>query len=270
MKKLIAAFLVVSTTLAAVVWTISQIIKPAAPVEAPEITQARTSAQLASIERDMSNASFLTTLTQWAAIVILLLIVVIIFAGVILVLSHVKHRQRVELIKLQHDTSLLMPTVEGNYPALVVNRRAGEVVRLEPGNKPYPRPAAQFVIGNSPLARIPTSRHDVPILLNTGGQRMATPAAPEYRVRPVEPDQLQGPGQDRQVVSEIIQPDEVELNSEANSNSELEQFAQFGELLARAKREGRGKNQSIQEVTGVRAGGSKAYKQYSLFWDNLV
>jgi hypothetical protein len=64
-------------------------------------------------------------------------------------------------------------------------------------------------------------------------------------------------------------PTMAQREVEANSNSELDQFYQFGELLAEARREGRGKNQSIQQVTGVKPGASKAYKQYSLFWDNL-
>jgi hypothetical protein len=225
------------------------------------VQQAREAALVAQLDRDTADAAFRSTFIQWALIIILLLIVVVIFAALLLVFAVVAQRLRIEEIRARHDASLIMPTPEGNYPGVLTEDETGAaVIRVRPGNKPYPRPADNVIIGNSPMARIPTGRHDVPILINThgnggSGQRLASPSEPQYQIREVQPEQLEAPEQARSVQVQSTNDEPVLEN---------------GQLLAELKAKGEPKQASIEALTGVKKGGSKAYKAYSEFWDSLA
>ena len=225
----------------------SRILTPAG--ESYEVQQARVAAQVADYQRQAADSAFRSAVVNVTMLLVVLLVATLTITGLLITLRVVGHWLEVDRWWREKERDTYHADRLGNYPAVLLDNTLHQ---LQHGNSPVPLPPDNIVVGNSPMARIPATRYDVPMLINTGGQRLATPSRPGYKVVVLE--QLEGPN---------------ERTFEANSSSEFPDYSEFSEMLARAKHEGRGKNQSITAITGVAPGGSKSFKVYSEYWDNL-
>ncbi len=252
MRKLILLPVSTLLLLLGAFFLLSRIFKPVG--ESYEVQQARAAALVADYQRQAQDAAFRSAIVNVTMLLVVILVIVLTITGLLIALKVVSHWLEVDRWRREKERDTFQADRLGNYPAVVLNETLHQ---LQPGNSPVPEQAATWVIGNSPLAKLPPgrSRYDIPLLINTGGQRLATPSRPQYTF--VQPEQLEDPELD------------AELESGLNSLNSEPDYSKFAKLLAGARREGRAKNASIREITGVAPGGSKAFRVYSEYWDNL-
>lgn len=249
MKKLILiplaiiVFLALALTFAA--------IRPTS--DSPEVARAKEAAAISDLQRQNSDAAFRSALVNITMLLVVLLVIALIVAGLLVFLRVVAHWLEVDRWRREKERDTFYADKLGNFPGVILNNTLHQ---LQPGNSPVQLPADNIIVGNSPMARIPATRYDVPMLINTGGQRLAVPSKPEFTV--IQPEQLESPNGRT-----------VEANSSSNSD-ELPDYSGICGLLVRAKAGGEGKNVSITAITGCKPGGSRAWKVYSEYWDNLV
>lgn len=139
------------------------------------------------------------------------------------------------------------PDQNGNYPAFF-NPDNGINFTVNPGNPNYPQ-THNITLASEENQPAKPRQPVRPIVINTGG----------YRVVPTsglnEPEQIEQP--------------EIEAKQLPEQTVQDEQVQNFLYRLATAKQEGRGKIGAIENITGVKRGGSKAFRYWSEIWDNI-
>jgi hypothetical protein len=235
---------------------------PKAPAPEPyEVQQARARATVAELDRQARSAEFWSSFIQAAALISLCVLVLIVLAVLFWFLAASAHRQRLDNLNARKNYNLVSADPNGNYP-IWLNRGAGEVVRTKPGNPPYPDPPAQFIVGNSPAAKVNDNkgRDLVPILSYDYRRQPAPGNNYAYAVRELKPDQLGEPDPDRAVQFE---------RSDEDFEANVQNVQDVGAELAQAKLGGEGKQEAIERITRATKGGSKKWKRYSDYWDKL-
>jgi hypothetical protein len=231
MRKLISFSFTALLLLVGAFFLFSRISTSAAG-EPYEVQQARVASQVADYQRQTQDSAFRSAVVNVTMLLVVLLIIALVITGLLIVLKVVGHWLEVDRWRQEKERDTLH--------------------QLTPGNSPVPLPADNIIVGNSPMARIPATRYNVPMLINTGGQRLAMPSRPEFTV--IQPEQLEGPD---------------ERTFEAVNDSSDSNVLEFSEILAQCKAAGEGKQASIEAFTGIKKGGSRAWKIYSDYWDSL-
>lgn len=138
------------------------------------------------------------------------------------------------------------PDQNGNYPAFF-NPDNGINFTINPGNPNYPQ-VQNFNLNNQEVTPAKPRQPVRPIVINGGGYRVVSSELPK------EPEQIEQEFEAKQLPEQAVQ-DEPAQN--------------FYLLLSAAKQEGRGKIGAIENITGVKRGGSKAFRYWSEIWDNI-
>jgi hypothetical protein len=248
MRKLISFSFTALLLLVGAFFLFSRISTSAAG-EPYEVQQARVASQVADYQRQTQDSAFRSAVVNVTMLLVVLLIIALVITGLLIVLKVVGHWLEVDRWRQEKERDTFAADRLGNYPAVILDNTLHQ---LTPGNSPVPLPADNIIVGNSPMARIPATRYNVPMLINTGGQRLAMPSRPEFTV--IQPEQLEGPD---------------ERTFEAVNDSSDSNVLEFSEILAQCKAAGEGKQASIEAFTGIKKGGSRAWKIYSDYWDSL-
>jgi hypothetical protein len=218
--------------------------KPSGP-EAPEVTQAKISAQLAEIQRQQSNSIWwqgavqLVFGTLWLAGVAVICTVL----GVVWYKMYT-HRRQVEM-EYAYRVKVVPPNEGGTYP-LVWDELEQRYVRYEPGNPPnFNQSIAMLPAGNQRPAKrtLRMNGRDVPFEL----------AAGDYDEAPI---------------SDLFasNPKTVEtISAETETNSETAKRKKLADLKSR----GVGKSKAIQAVTLAKPGDNAEWRKWSARWDSL-
>jgi hypothetical protein len=243
---------------------------PKAPAPEPyEVQQARARATVAELDRQARSAEFWSSFIQAAALISLCVLVLIVLAVLFWFLAASAHRQRLDNLNARKNYNLVSADPNGNYP-IWLNRGAGEVVRTKPGNPPYPDPPAQFIVGNSPAAKLTDgkSRDQIPILY-TDWTAPRQPAQSSYnysvKVKEVKPGQLNEP--DPNLVLNLEPGNEAGEPFEPGSGSEPE--PNIRELFLEAKRRGEAASTAVPRITGCARNGKEPWLSYKKYYDKL-
>ena len=212
--------------------------------------------QQARLAREQQAADF----WQWVIKAILLLIGIALITIVWQWAANQSHRRKLEEMKAKEDLFRLYPDQNGNKPTRF--DRHGQTINPRPGNTPYPLAPANFVVGNSPVVKVPEPRNrpEMPLVINTGGQR-----AQGYTVKEVQPDQLSAPDMNRVL---NLEP-KIEADEPLNPGSEPESEPDYGRLLTEAKKRGESKSTAIPRITNVPRNGKAEWKAWVEFWDSI-
>jgi hypothetical protein len=212
--------------------------------------------QQARIAREQQSADF----WQWVVKVIVLLIGLALLTFIWQWAANQSHKRKLEELKTREDLFRLYPDQNGNKPTRF--DRHGNTINPRPGNTPYPLPPANFVVGNSPVVKLPDAkqRPDMPLVVNTNGQK-----ATGYSVKELEPNKLPEPNLNRVLNHEP----KIEASEPIEPGSEPEPEPDYGQLLTDAKKRGESKSSAIPRITGVPRNGKEEWKAWAEFWDKI-
>lgn len=158
---------------------------------------------------------------------------VILLVGLFLLYQYAKDKQVERYLKVHR----LQPDNTGNYPAFY-DYQNDIYFRPKPGNSPYPAQYAGY-----PPTQQERIRNERPLVMNTNG----------YKATVLKAEQLEQP----------------ERKSEPEQLEQPETVRDFTYYLRQAKQNRVAKTTAIEQVTGVKRGGSKAYADWSKIWDEL-
>jgi hypothetical protein len=218
--------------------------------------------QQARIAREAANSELWRTMLTGAGLVLACLILLAGFG----VYFHFEHKRKMERARFERDYNVLGYDQLGNGP-VIFDRENMQLITVESGNAPYP-PQYTFVNGAMPMqVKEPKrSNAEIPMVINTGGMKVAQPE--NYAVKVVQPEQLPAADPARRVQAERSD-ERLNGDFEAERPERSESVQDFGAFLRDAKRKGRGKQEAIEAITRTKKGGGKAYKVYSDFWDSI-
>lgn len=210
----------------------------------------------ARLAREQQSSDF----WQWVVKSVLLLIGVAVLIVIWQWAANQSHRRKLEEMKAKEDLFRLYPDSNGNKPTRF--DRHGNTINPRPGNTPYPLPPANFIVGNSPVVKVPEPRNrpEMPLVINTSGQR-----AQGYTVKEVQPEQLAAPDLNR--VLHLAPENEADAPGATGSAPAPE--PDYWQLLADAKKRGESKSSAIPRITGVARNGKEPWNGWVEVWDSL-
>ena len=117
------------------------------------------------------------------------------------------------------------------------------------GNSRWPAPTPNFIVGNSPVAPVQREKNELPMTVFVGGKPKVSDPDPKI---------------------ETVQTVQQLEASTAVQSADVPNERDFVAELSALKGERVGKERAVLQVTGVRKGGSPAWRYWSSIYDQLA